>query len=266
MKLFKSFTEPTDLIIIGTAIDGFPSFSLTDDYQSLWLRHKNTEGYGTCIETDGYVTLMTLDEFKRHDFDDEDIKENDTDDYFVWVKNFTGNVNVSITEEGTYNDITPEDLDLDDYVMYQVPEDKELEDVAIVFDTVAEGQVYSWVDLTAAIKESEKEYTLDYFIGINRSESKEDLLRNLKEYADEDGFIKGVSKKLSLDKLTRGIEGYFDGTLNPNYITRELGLRQQAMYIKYYEDLDKFNSDQFSGMMIKSYTDKIEDKKKSIEE
>ena len=69
---------------------------------------------------------------------------------------------------------------------------------------------------------------------VNGCENTSELKKVLRELADEDGMIQGRTKKFSAAKMTVGMELFMYDEMPPNVITREFGLRQQAMYIKYY--------------------------------
>ena len=69
---------------------------------------------------------------------------------------------------------------------------------------------------------------------VNSCESFLGLKNIILELADEDGMIQGRTRKFSAEKMAQGVDNYQLGYAPPNVITREFGLRQQAMYIKYY--------------------------------
>jgi len=69
---------------------------------------------------------------------------------------------------------------------------------------------------------------------INSCESTLGLKNIILELADEDGMIQGRSRKFNAKKMVVGLDMYMKDEAPPNVITREFGLRQQAMYIKYY--------------------------------
>lgn len=69
---------------------------------------------------------------------------------------------------------------------------------------------------------------------VNSCETPEQLQQVIITFADENGEIQGRDQKWNAVKMAELAGGYFKGFLPPNVITREFGLRQQAMYIKYY--------------------------------
>lgn len=78
--------------------------------------------------------------------------------------------------------------------------------------------------------------TLDKFQQVNRCEDVEELKLVLLSFADKEGKIQGRKRKFKAKSMVESLELYMKGTLPPNFITREFGLRQQAMYIKYYAE------------------------------
>ena len=68
---------------------------------------------------------------------------------------------------------------------------------------------------------------------INRAETFEGLAKAIENLADDNGEIQGRIKvfraELMADYCRR-----FKELKNPNLLTREFGIRQQAMYIDYY--------------------------------
>jgi len=79
---------------------------------------------------------------------------------------------------------------------------------------------------------------LEKFIAVNNCETIEELIRLIKLFANKDGEIKGRRKLFNAEKMAKYAKIYFDdktGMCTPNIITREFGLRQQAMYLKYYK-------------------------------
>jgi hypothetical protein len=80
---------------------------------------------------------------------------------------------------------------------------------------------------------------LKKWIKINECENSEDLANAVLSIADEEGEIQGRKKKFKAKKLAIYIEGVILGALPPNLLTREYGIRQQALYIKESERLEE---------------------------
>jgi len=69
---------------------------------------------------------------------------------------------------------------------------------------------------------------------VNQCETPEQLYQCILDFADENGQIQGRTRKFDAQQMADGAKSYFDKISPANVITREYGLRQQAMYIKYY--------------------------------
>jgi hypothetical protein len=80
---------------------------------------------------------------------------------------------------------------------------------------------------------------LQKWIVINECETSEDLSKAILNIADEEGEIQGHMKKFKAKKLAVYVEGVILGALPPNLLTRKYGIRQQALYIKESERLEK---------------------------
>ena len=77
---------------------------------------------------------------------------------------------------------------------------------------------------------------LEKYEMVNKCETQQELLDAIVALGDENGEIQGRSRKFSVEKMVKQTKQYFEDQHNiPNVLTREFGLRQQAMYIKYYE-------------------------------
>lgn len=77
---------------------------------------------------------------------------------------------------------------------------------------------------------------LEKYQKVNQAETIEQLCECILSFADESGMIKGRTRDFNAAKMVRNARLYHDGEgLVPNVITREYGLRQQAMYLKYYK-------------------------------
>jgi len=78
---------------------------------------------------------------------------------------------------------------------------------------------------------------LEIYEKVNQTESLEELSKVILELADENGEIQGRTRKFNATKMAETCIGYKEW-MNlgfPNVLTREFGIRQQAMYIIYYE-------------------------------
>jgi len=73
---------------------------------------------------------------------------------------------------------------------------------------------------------------LEKYKAVNKCETFEELANVIESFADEDGTIQGRVNKFDATKMAKLCRDY------PNYprnvLTREFGIRQQAMYIQYY--------------------------------
>lgn len=80
---------------------------------------------------------------------------------------------------------------------------------------------------------------LNKFRIINDSETAEELAAGILLIA-ENGVIMGRTKAFKAEKMSSYVEKVVKGELPPNVLTREFGIRQQALYIAYYENKLKF--------------------------
>ena len=85
----------------------------------------------------------------------------------------------------------------------------------------------------------EQKNELEIWMRVNLCETAEELSGVIFSLADEDGAIQGRSRKFPADRMAEAVEGVVKGDLLPNVLTREYGIRQQALYIKYYEKLEQ---------------------------
>lgn len=67
---------------------------------------------------------------------------------------------------------------------------------------------------------------------VNSCESLSELADVIRSFADEDGMIQGRSRKFSAKAMADLCENFDNHP--PNVLTREFGIRQQAMYLSYY--------------------------------
>lgn len=73
---------------------------------------------------------------------------------------------------------------------------------------------------------------LEKYEAVNKAETFEELAQVIESFADEDGKIKGRTRSFDAKKMADACRIYSD--LPRNILTREFGIRQQAMYIDYY--------------------------------
>lgn len=76
---------------------------------------------------------------------------------------------------------------------------------------------------------------LEKFQAVNSCETREDLYNVILSLADSNGYIQGRTRSFRADDMVKGASNYFVENKWPNSMTREFGIRQQAMYIKFYE-------------------------------
>ena len=74
---------------------------------------------------------------------------------------------------------------------------------------------------------------LEIYDKVNQCETFEQLAEVIESLADENGMIQGRTRQFPANKMAQGcrnfkLHGY------PNVLTREFGIRQQAMYINHY--------------------------------
>lgn len=70
---------------------------------------------------------------------------------------------------------------------------------------------------------------------INKCETVEQLAGAMQDIA-EDGYIKGRVKSFKVDDMINGLKLFIEDKAPQNVLTREYGIRQQAMYIKSWKD------------------------------
>lgn len=83
---------------------------------------------------------------------------------------------------------------------------------------------------------SPQQISLERYQRVNKCETLEEIQQCILDFADKDGKIQGRSKTFNANSMSINAEGFYNGYLSPNVITREWGLRQQLMYIKYYNN------------------------------
>lgn len=73
---------------------------------------------------------------------------------------------------------------------------------------------------------------LEKYQAVNACETFEELASVIESFADEDGMIQGRTRKFSAERMAWNCRNFT--IAQPNVLTREFGIRQQAMYISYY--------------------------------
>lgn len=67
---------------------------------------------------------------------------------------------------------------------------------------------------------------------VNQTETLKGLAWAIRSLANEDGLIWGRTRKFNAEKMAECAENFL--SVSPNTLTREFGIRQQALYIKHY--------------------------------
>ncbi len=73
---------------------------------------------------------------------------------------------------------------------------------------------------------------LEKYEAVNKSNSLEELAQVIESFADENGVIQGRTRGFPAGKMADYCRNYPDYPRNT--LTREFGIRQQAMYLEYY--------------------------------
>jgi hypothetical protein len=75
---------------------------------------------------------------------------------------------------------------------------------------------------------------LERFQKVNQCETEEQLAAVILEFADESGMIQGRNTRFVAKVMSERVEGVVSLGFPANSLTREFGIRQQALYIKHY--------------------------------
>jgi hypothetical protein len=75
---------------------------------------------------------------------------------------------------------------------------------------------------------------VEIWVRVNLCESPAELSEAIISLADENGEIQGRSKKFDADRMASYVEDVVKGEVHPSILTREYGIRQQALYLKEY--------------------------------
>lgn len=70
---------------------------------------------------------------------------------------------------------------------------------------------------------------------VNKCETIEELESAVKALAGEDGLIQGRTRKFDANKMASYVGSVVKGLGPINVLTREFGIRQQALYLKFYQ-------------------------------
>lgn len=69
---------------------------------------------------------------------------------------------------------------------------------------------------------------------VNKCETLNELAAVIRSFADEDGKIQGRTRKFNANEMAYAAKHFYK--YSPNVLTREFGIRQQAIYIVYYTE------------------------------
>ena len=79
---------------------------------------------------------------------------------------------------------------------------------------------------------------LEKYEVVNQCETVDDLIAAIYKCA-EDGMIIGRHREFLALKMANYVEDVILHNMTPDLLTRSWGIRQQALYIKYYFDIEK---------------------------
>lgn len=83
-----------------------------------------------------------------------------------------------------------------------------------------------------------KEQQLEKFQRVNNCETIQSLMDCIRDFSSKNGLIQGRTKLFDAEQMAGFALKYFEdnsGLVPPNVLTREFGIRQQAMYLKFYK-------------------------------
>lgn len=75
---------------------------------------------------------------------------------------------------------------------------------------------------------------LDKFKAVNKCKSLNELALVIESFADENGFIQGKGKRFIAKNMSLICKRY--SAIEHNLLTRDFGIRQQALYILFYDN------------------------------
>lgn len=67
---------------------------------------------------------------------------------------------------------------------------------------------------------------------VNQCETPQELAELIGAFSDEDGMIQGRSRKFDAAKMAIGLVFFLENKMPANILTREYGIRQQAIYLR----------------------------------
>lgn len=79
-----------------------------------------------------------------------------------------------------------------------------------------------------------KKTELSRYQAVNKCETLKQLADVIRSFADKDGMIQGRTQKFNAETMARACESKVYATAAPNLLTRQWGIRQQALYILHY--------------------------------
>lgn len=69
---------------------------------------------------------------------------------------------------------------------------------------------------------------------VNQCETQAQLADLITKFTDEDGMIQGRERKFDASKMIIGLSYFMVDQMPANVLTREYGIRQQAIYLKIF--------------------------------
>lgn len=72
------------------------------------------------------------------------------------------------------------------------------------------------------------------FRRVNTAETLEDLRACILDFADDEGMIQGRTRKFDANKMATMAKMFVEGIVPARTLTREYGIRQQAIYLKQF--------------------------------
>jgi hypothetical protein len=76
---------------------------------------------------------------------------------------------------------------------------------------------------------------LEIWKAVNKCETPQQLKDQIMKMVDGEGMIQGRTRKFSAEEMAMGLDMYMKNEMPANVVTREYGLRQQAIYLKTIE-------------------------------
>jgi hypothetical protein len=67
---------------------------------------------------------------------------------------------------------------------------------------------------------------------VNQCETQAQLADAITKFSDSEGMIQGRERKFEASKMIIGLSYFFTDEMPANVLTREFGIRQQAIYLK----------------------------------